>query len=515
MSSPAALASAEAGTSVAIFFFVFATIPSLKHSSISRALLLAGLSLCAACAVPLGPGFLVRKELLEVRFVPTSPPHLEIRATFDLRNSGNAPLDSLDVSLPDEKLFGRSNLRVELDGALVSPRPAPDAPPSTLRVPFASPWPQKTQHTLVISYDLMQSADSPAPLGIADNSFFLSTEDWYPLPRAPKGLFAYGDARPRRFDLVVRVPDGFLVHAAGQVKGKRRRAAESEFRFRISTDDFFPFVVAGRYHEQQYKDSNGAVLFWTFQPLPADRVHRVGPALVSTAKNFGAVFGSPWPGKRQLPMRIVERRFPQGTLHSGSGTATFDHFPAGALIHPNGFAVGSASEDSLTLVEQSWPWTWAQDVARPSAAPDETLQHALIHYAALLAELSRSNGAPRPFRVQSFLRSFENLSATAKEIPVALLMPNDPEPQYAIGNWKAALFLVALEDEIGTDNLHRALRQMIQGLRGSTYSFTDLRSAAEVASGKNLAEFFRLWLNQPGIPADFRARYAAPRQSAK
>jgi aminopeptidase N len=45
-------------------------------------------------------------------------------------------------------------------------------------------------------------------------------------------------------------------------------------------------------------------------------------------------------------------------------------------------------------------------------------------------------------------------------------------------------------------------------LRGSEVGYDDLRAALEQSTGKNLAETFRIWLNEKGIPADFRDRYA-------
>ncbi|MCL4524031.1 MAG: hypothetical protein M1451_08985 [Acidobacteria bacterium] len=101
----------------------------------------------AACAVPLGPGFHTEKELLEVRFVPGAPPHLQVRATFTLKNSGNAPLDSLDLSLPGEKDFGAQNLRITVDGAAIAAQPLADAAPgaANARIVFSAPWPQKAR----------------------------------------------------------------------------------------------------------------------------------------------------------------------------------------------------------------------------------------------------------------------------------------------------------------------------------------------------------------------------------
>jgi aminopeptidase N len=69
------------------------------------------------------------------------------------------------------------------------------------------------------------------------------------------------------------------------------------------------------------------------------------------------------------------------------------------------------------------------------------------------------------------------------------------------------LFFVALEDLCGHDNLKAALRDIIRTRAASDTGYEELRAAAESASGKDLAEIFRKWLVQPGIPDDFRSRY--------
>jgi hypothetical protein len=73
--------------------------------------------------------------------------------------------------------------------------------------------------------------------------------------------------------------------------------------------------------------------------------------------------------------------------------------------------------------------------------------------------------------------------------------------------YRAVLFFVALEDVCGHENLRTALRDIIHDRSGSDTGYEELRAAAESASGKDLAEMFRTWLVQPGIPDDFRSRY--------
>ena len=73
--------------------------------------------------------------------------------------------------------------------------------------------------------------------------------------------------------------------------------------------------------------------------------------------------------------------------------------------------------------------------------------------------------------------------------------------------YRAALFLVALEDLCGHDNLKTALRDIIHDRSESDTGYEELLAATESASGKDLAEMFRTWLVQPGIPDNFRAKY--------
>ena len=74
-------------------------------------------------------------------------------------------------------------------------------------------------------------------------------------------------------------------------------------------------------------------------------------------------------------------------------------------------------------------------------------------------------------------------------------------------SYRGALFFVALEDLCGHDNLRTALRDIVRTRAGSDTGYEELRSAAEHASGQDLAEVFRTWLVQPDIPGEFRAGY--------
>jgi hypothetical protein len=84
------------------------------------------LLLCAtSCTVPLAPGYQILKESREVRFGAGPPPELRIRTSYTLQNSGLSDLAFIDVIFPDEKVYGRANLRVEWNGHELTPEKLP------------------------------------------------------------------------------------------------------------------------------------------------------------------------------------------------------------------------------------------------------------------------------------------------------------------------------------------------------------------------------------------------------
>ena len=89
----------------------------------------------------------------------------------------------------------------------------------------------------------------------------------------------------------------------------------------------------------------------------------------------------------------------------------------------------------------------------------------------------------------------------------------DPPEQRAISLAKAPLFFIALEDKCGEAPVRAALKRVISLLRGQQVGYNEIRSAIEQESGKDLAEFFRTWLYELGIPKDFRAKYQPANES--
>jgi hypothetical protein len=54
----------------------------------------------ASCVAPLGPGYTIEKQQIQVQFVLVPSPRIRIEADYQLKNTGNQPLSDLEIRLP-------------------------------------------------------------------------------------------------------------------------------------------------------------------------------------------------------------------------------------------------------------------------------------------------------------------------------------------------------------------------------------------------------------------------------
>ncbi len=471
---------------------------------LTRALLaVAGLLSLGACAVPLGPGYTIAQQQIEVRYVTAPVPHLAVRAIFRLNNTGNQPLTSIDVRLPDENAFRRENLRVRLDNDDTSPQFAPNSRGNgRIHIPLGSPWLQKQQREIVLAFDLSTRISEDAATIVEQDHVYLQPRGWYPLLLPPTGLFARGGKPPKRWDLIVGLPEGFLVHTGGRPRSQRKQAGEVAHRFEQRNKDPDLFVLAGRYREQRVRSPSGEVIFWTLQALPAEQAQRAGQQIGAAWKALEAAFGPP--SARARPFWIVNgaERFPALDV-LGQLAASF---PDGAFFEPQLFVRGSVSDSSLCVLDVALAEQWLEQVTQPEQETKD-LSYALAKYATAMsaegcaAEIYGSGD--RKQAVRNSLQAFQKAREQASQ----------PRGDHQ-DRWrkqadviKAELLVFDLEDRIGKERLNRALRRMIQASRGRSWEMESFHSALEGETGQRLGEFFRQWLNFADVPQEFRARY--------
>ena len=120
----------------------------------------------------------------------------------------------------------------------------------------------------------------------------------------------------------------------------------------------------------------------------------------------------------------------------------------------------------------------------------------LPEYATIVVEEAHKGEAGPPPARDPISARVRQSAKEAKETPLGVTMMTDPLAQRRIALAKAPLFFVALEDACGEEPMRSGLRQMVTLLRGQETSYDALRSALEESCGKNLAELFRVWLNE-------------------
>jgi hypothetical protein len=470
------------------------------------------LLLCAfSCDVPLVPGYQILRESREVRFVPGESPTLHIRGTFKLENTGNGDLAFVDVTLPEENAFGRRNVRMELNGRETAPASVPaeyqQDRPNAVRIPFDPPWKHKATVQLTIEYDLVSPQDPGPRITLGPSEFHLGSRGWFPALQPPKHVLSRYPRRPKITPYTVRVPSDFLVLARGTPKGRKKAGGETEYRFALSQDDLPPFVVAGKYVPSPADSQPDSAAFWTLQPLPSEPQQ----AVAEITRTWNVLVNDFGPLDQNISVpHVVES--PELRGHTGGNDlagpmAVAASFPGGVLVNPAALALGIDSDPFLEMVTHSLAHNWFGDEMYPAPDAAVGLGEGLPEYATIVVDEARNGPSARRKRIEKYLAEYDEARKGGAEKALGITMLNDLPAQRRIALAKAPLFFVALEDACGADAMQNGLKHMVDVLRGQEASYDSLRSALEESSGKNLAELFRVWLNDDGIPADFRSRY--------
>lgn len=464
-------------------------------------------ALLAACATPVAPAYVIEHQQLEVTYQGSPEPHLTIRGSYKMKNTGNKPLAALEVRLPETKPFALMNLRVEMDGRDITPSAGVDAEGTRITLHFEPPWQHGAKREISIAYEL---GIKDAVAGMAgEDAVFLPSGEWYPVWSEPKSALSSGGEPPKKWDLLVQVPADYRIHASGRERGAKKRDAAVLHRFEQRKADFRPFVLAGRYQETEIKTGDGTVVFWTRQTLTAADVQEAGAHIAATVKVYDTAFGPRGAGAR--PVWVVQCGAKDPTLvsgtwaDSGSRQKTCPSLPEIALLTGAWGNIGgdAALAQADLILADTWFRHWQALRHNEASLPLDALpMYALLARIHALAP----QGDLHDFIAEK-LRGFERESRAIKEKPLLKIETSEPGLQRDLGYGKSWLFLFALEAEFGKEHLEHALAHMRRALRGQAWTANDLRSALEQETGKDAADFFRKWLTETGIPEAFRRKY--------
>lgn len=454
----------------------------------------------AACAASFGPGYVVEKQEIRVSFFPEPAPSLQITAEYHLKNTGSQELSVLDVRLPGRR-FHPMDLAISWDGSPLAHDVSPDNP-RNVQLRFAQSWPVGASHTLQFSYGISSVNSADGALGFSADAFFLPAESWTPeLPQAA-GLFGFGGVPPKKWELLVRVPQGFLVHASGGKEKQSGVKTEMQFRFPQLAGDLNPFVVAGRYREIR-RDLQGhqSVRAWSRSGSNAFDFPRAGDSLSRTLAAYDVLFGAR--DKSNSSMWIVECPAENGCLtrRAAGYSALLDGENAGqfaemisndtVLVDPR-IAHGTLEASIGPALAQGWLGYGKN----PGFYDQQPPMSALPAFVAALARETSSGPKVREEIVQRAL----------SKIPQATAPDSNNDP--VVTRAKSLLLFYALRDRVGSDAFQKALQHMLAARHGRDFDLSDLISALEQESRQPVGPFVRQWIKRPGIPEDFRSKYS-------
>ncbi len=302
----------------------------------------------------------------------------------------------------------------------------------------------------------------------------------------------------------VRVPSDFRVLAGGQPRGSKQSGAEWQYRFELRTQDLTPPIAAGRYVASSPEAKSRAAIFWTHQPLNEDpqiAVARITAVWEVLERDFGPL------DKNIRAPHILESDVLREHV-SGEAGPSAASFPGGVLVNSRLLSAGIASDRFLEPVTHALAHNWFGNQVFFSRYSALGLGEGLPEYATIVVEEAANGDAGRRRRIGTYLREYDQARTAAEETPLGVTSLTDAPGQRRISLGKAPLFFIALEDLCGEGPVRDGLKRVVTLLRGQEIDYDSLRSALERSSGKNLADLFRVWLNEKDVPADFRSRYA-------
>jgi hypothetical protein len=470
------------------------------HLALALFAVVAG-GLLAGCTASFGPGYTIDKQEIRVQFLPAPEPILHIDATYHLRNTGNQPLSSLEVRLPGRRRFNLQNFRAEWEAASLTTSVSPDDDRNVL-LSLSESWRVSDQRVLHLSFDFHSAAAGESTLTFTPDAFFLSAQGWSPELLPARGLLATGGVPPVKWNLVVRIPDGFLVHMSGRAPKISRSAGTQVLTALQQLTNAYPFVVAGRYSAAT-KLSAGALAInvWTRLAQPAGDLHRISDAFVRTIQVYNSMFGAPTQFRQ---LWIVECPSVLGCF-SNSASAY------GALISAENQQTSAelASLDAVMvdftagipqLVQAAAPSLasgWLGYDQNPGFFEQDPPLSALPAFAAAQGRESVEGPQVRAQIIRRALAGIPPRSAAA----------SGKSESPALIRAKSLLFFYGLQDSYGPAVFDKAITHMLSARRGGGFDLDDLIAAFEQETPQNVAEFVRHWMKRPGVPQDFRARY--------
>lgn len=476
------------------------TVKCRTFSRLPSAVLIAAVSLWAAsCTVALGPGYTVQKQEMRVRFVAKPEPRIQVAADYRLKNTGTRPLDELELRLPGRR-FHSNEPRATWDRKPMTLAPDPDAPRDTI-MKLAEPWKVSSRHTLRLTTEFLPTPQGETSLSFSSDAFFLPAAGWSFELLPPNGLFPAGGAPPKKWELLVAVPEGFEIHTSGTQKKSVRKGQETLVAAAQRAKDPYPFVIGGRYNTAEIGKGDEKVHLWTSKQQESAKLRDISDALARLMSEYDTAFGE----RARTPSEtwIVECPVVAGCFTSlnplrAKLLAQDENEQATTEMISQDTMVVDLSEGTPTLATRAAPSlaaSWLGYGQNPAFFEQSLPLVMLPAFAAAIGRDAVEGGSARAETVRRALRL----------IPYGEKPPGKDDER--VQRVKSFLLFYALQDQYGRETFRKATEHMLSARRERGFDLDDLIAAFEEETHQNVAEFVRMWMKRPGVPEEFRARY--------
>jgi hypothetical protein len=449
--------------------------------------------------VALGPGYSIEKQEIRVQFLPGPDPRIRVDSDYKLRNTGNQPISSLDLRLAGRLSFRVAAAQATWDGAALAEQNSSGNPRNTL-LALPQQWKISERHTLHLSAEFQSSTVGESGFSFTSDAFFLPSAGWAPQLLPSQGLFATGGVPPKEWKLIVRVPEGFLVHASGGAKKTSRSGREIVVQSLQRPEDRYPFVVAGIYKETSLDTGAGNKVFlWTRAQEDSAKLRQSSDGLVRAIQAYDTTFGTR--AKKPQPFWIVEC-----PVLPGCFTTAESVYASLLSAQPGAVSSELASLDTLLIdfsggtpklaaAAPGLAASWLGYGQNPGFYDQQPPLSALPAFASALGQEAIDGPSSRAETIRRALGMIPTKAVAHKTEDAAVLRA------------KSFLFFYALQDRYGQDVFRHAIIHMLSARQGRGFDLDDLIAAFEEETHQNVAEFVRLWMKRPGVPDEFRARF--------
>lgn len=450
------------------------------------------------CTAALGPGYSIDKQEIEVHFIPAPEPTIHIDATYQLRNDGIRPLNVLELRLPGRRRFHFADPQVEWDGHSVTLDISPDNRRNSI-LNLQNAWMVSDSHVLKLSVEYKQAGKGEHNFSFALDAFFLPSEGWSPQLMPARGAFAKGGIPPAKWQMTIRVPQDFLVHASGEKPKKSKSNGEQVIRYTQRPKDGYPFVIAGRYVASKFKADPDTVTLWSRAEQNTDALRQSAQGLASAMKAYDGMFGKRVQNSRDLWLvecPVVDSCFSTAASYFSGMINDPGTKPTAEMASLDTVMVdlSNGAPDVVAAAGPSLASTWLGYGQNPGFYEQDPPLAALPAFAAIRGR--EAAGGPQ-IRTTAIRRAL-------KDVP---LEGQPGKESDNVVRAKSLLLFFALQDRYGQKAFSDALSHMLYARRRGGFDITDLISAFDQETHQNVGEFVRHWMKRPGVPQDFRSRY--------